>query len=158
MIASGSSYYGVVRFWDKRQSKCLQVGTVHLQKCDVLHVNTVVISWLLIFAVLPAVCSPFDQPCVLPEVQQLSPVCSPGEHARDSRLQLEPHLHNARAETIPLCVSLHKAVFLENVFSQLLYVSHRIKLKRVGRSAFFYILLVSTTILVFKIFVIGNSG
>ncbi|XP_056903897.1 F-box/WD repeat-containing protein 4 [Takifugu flavidus] len=24
MIASGSSYYGVVRFWDKRQSKCLQ--------------------------------------------------------------------------------------------------------------------------------------
>lgn len=28
MIASGSSYYGVVRLWDKRQSKCLQVCTV----------------------------------------------------------------------------------------------------------------------------------
>ncbi|MED6268539.1 F-box/WD repeat-containing protein 4 [Characodon lateralis] len=24
MIASGSSYYGVVRIWDKRQTKCLQ--------------------------------------------------------------------------------------------------------------------------------------
>lgn len=28
MIASGSSHYGVVRLWDKRQSKCLQVCTV----------------------------------------------------------------------------------------------------------------------------------
>lgn len=25
MIASGSSYYGVVRLWDKRQTRCLQV-------------------------------------------------------------------------------------------------------------------------------------
>lgn len=25
MIASGSSYYGVVRLWDKRQTECLQV-------------------------------------------------------------------------------------------------------------------------------------
>lgn len=25
MIASGSAYYGVVRLWDKRQSRCLQV-------------------------------------------------------------------------------------------------------------------------------------
>lgn len=25
MIASGSSYYGVVRLWDKRQTQCLQV-------------------------------------------------------------------------------------------------------------------------------------
>lgn len=25
MIASGSSHYGVVRLWDKRQSRCLQV-------------------------------------------------------------------------------------------------------------------------------------
>uniref|UniRef100_A0A7M4F5K5 F-box and WD repeat domain containing 4 n=1 Tax=Crocodylus porosus TaxID=8502 RepID=A0A7M4F5K5_CROPO len=24
MLASGSSYYGVVRLWDKRQSRCLQ--------------------------------------------------------------------------------------------------------------------------------------
>uniref|UniRef100_A0A3Q4AZC2 F-box domain-containing protein n=1 Tax=Mola mola TaxID=94237 RepID=A0A3Q4AZC2_MOLML len=29
MIASGSSYYGVVRLWDKRQSECLQVCTVY---------------------------------------------------------------------------------------------------------------------------------
>lgn len=43
MIASGSSYYGVVRFWDKRQSKCLQVGTVAVQRCDV-YVNAVVTS------------------------------------------------------------------------------------------------------------------
>lgn len=27
MIASGSSYYGVVRLWDKRQTECLQVRT-----------------------------------------------------------------------------------------------------------------------------------
>lgn len=27
MIASGSSYYGVVRLWDKRQTECLQVST-----------------------------------------------------------------------------------------------------------------------------------
>lgn len=27
MIASGSSYYGVVRLWDKRQTRCLQVST-----------------------------------------------------------------------------------------------------------------------------------
>lgn len=27
MIASGSSYYGVVRLWDKRQTQCLQVST-----------------------------------------------------------------------------------------------------------------------------------
>lgn len=26
MIASGSSYYGVVRLWDKRQTRCLQVS------------------------------------------------------------------------------------------------------------------------------------
>lgn len=26
MIASGSSHYGVVRLWDRRQSKSLQVG------------------------------------------------------------------------------------------------------------------------------------
>lgn len=32
MIASGSSYYGVVRLWDKRQSKCLQVWTVYPRK------------------------------------------------------------------------------------------------------------------------------
>lgn len=25
MIASGSAYYGVVRLWDKRQTRCLQV-------------------------------------------------------------------------------------------------------------------------------------
>ncbi|XDV50371.1 hypothetical protein PO909_019441 [Leuciscus waleckii] len=25
MIASGSSYYGVVRLWDKRQTRCLQM-------------------------------------------------------------------------------------------------------------------------------------
>ncbi|KAF7254087.1 F-box/WD repeat-containing protein 4, partial [Varanus komodoensis] len=25
MIASGSSYYGVVRLWDKRQTRCLQI-------------------------------------------------------------------------------------------------------------------------------------
>lgn len=27
MIASGSSYYGVVRLWDKRRTECLQVGS-----------------------------------------------------------------------------------------------------------------------------------
>lgn len=27
MIASGSSYYGVVRLWDKRQTRCLQVSS-----------------------------------------------------------------------------------------------------------------------------------
>lgn len=31
MIASGSSHYGVVRLWDKRQAECLQVCTVYLQ-------------------------------------------------------------------------------------------------------------------------------
>ncbi|KAG7252762.1 hypothetical protein CRUP_028695, partial [Coryphaenoides rupestris] len=30
MIASGSSYYGVVRLWDKRQSQCLKVRVSHL--------------------------------------------------------------------------------------------------------------------------------
>uniref|UniRef100_A0A3P8VFB8 Uncharacterized protein n=1 Tax=Cynoglossus semilaevis TaxID=244447 RepID=A0A3P8VFB8_CYNSE len=34
MIASGSSYYGVVRLWDKRQTECLQVSTGF--KCKVM--------------------------------------------------------------------------------------------------------------------------
>ena len=31
MIASGSSYYGVVRLWDKRQTACLQVHKVQIE-------------------------------------------------------------------------------------------------------------------------------
>lgn len=31
MIASGSSYYGVVRLWDKRQTRCLQVCAIYPQ-------------------------------------------------------------------------------------------------------------------------------
>lgn len=33
MIASGSSYYGVVRLWDKRQTRCLQVTVTVLAAC-----------------------------------------------------------------------------------------------------------------------------
>lgn len=134
MIASGSSYYGVVRFWDKRQSKCLQVCTVNVsgktppraQKSDALRVNAVVTSRCVCCAVLPAVRPPRDQPGVLPEVQQLPPVRSPGEHAADSGLQPEPLLNNARA---PVCTSILKAAFLDNMFSRLLYLSQKIKLK-----------------------------
>lgn len=32
MIASGSSYYGVVRLWDKRQTRCLQVRNTFLDR------------------------------------------------------------------------------------------------------------------------------
>lgn len=43
MIASGSSYYGVVRLWDKRQTACLQVCTVYPQNeindCGIHSVN-----------------------------------------------------------------------------------------------------------------------
>lgn len=37
MIASGSSYYGVVRLWDKRQTECLQVRTGTGQEHSVWH-------------------------------------------------------------------------------------------------------------------------
>lgn len=98
MIASGSSYYGVVRFWDKRQSKCLQVCRVNpagkRQKCDVVHVNAVVTSACVCWVVLPAVRPPRDQPGLLPAVQQLPPVRSPGKHAADSGLQPEPLLND----------------------------------------------------------------
>lgn len=98
MIASGSSYYGVVRFWDKRQSKCLQVCRVNpsgkCQKCDVVRVNAVVTLACVCWAELPAVRPPCDQPGVLPAVQQLPPVRSPGKHAADSGLQPEPLLNN----------------------------------------------------------------
>lgn len=68
-------------------------------------------------SVLPAVRSPCDQPRVLPEVQQLSPVRSPGQHAGDSGLQLEPGLSHARTETVPACRTLQTAGFLEMMFS-----------------------------------------
>lgn len=111
MIASGSSYYGVVRLWDKRQSECLQVCTVYPPRgrndtCRQVE-NTILwadadvkqqakctcnLVWCCACcAVLPAVLSPSDQPSVLPEVQQLTPVRSAGQHPAVARLQPEPH-------------------------------------------------------------------
>lgn len=45
------------------------------------------------FAGLPAMCSSSDQPSILLEVQQLSPVRSPGQHLAVTGLQPEPHLN-----------------------------------------------------------------
>lgn len=63
MIASGSSHYGVVRFWDKRQTKCLQVRTVPAHKCDVRHGNTVVTSCRVCCSTSSCVLSPCPALC-----------------------------------------------------------------------------------------------
>lgn len=124
---------------------------------SVMYMWTRLWHHVVFVSVLPAVRSPCDQPCVLPEVQQFSPVRSPGQHARDSGLQLEPHLNHARRETVPACELFIQLDFWKLCFQQLLYLSPRIKLKQVGQSSFFYFLLVSTLILVFHIFVNGKS-
>lgn len=34
LLATGSSYYGVVRLWDRRQRACLHVSTPHAPRCQ----------------------------------------------------------------------------------------------------------------------------
>lgn len=77
MIASGSSYYGVVRLWDKRKTRCLQVtvSMFHLFHLVFYYSNIHLCSdWLTDVPVG----THHQQPSVQPVLQHHSPVRCPG--------------------------------------------------------------------------------
>lgn len=77
------------------------------------------ISCYVCCAVLPAVLTPSDQPGVLPEIQQLSPVRSLGQHPAVTRLQPEPNLlQMTHKHTEPLLkyISSIKLYFYDQCF------------------------------------------
>lgn len=79
MIASGSSYYGVVRLWDKRQTRCLQVTvSIHVSvPFSILHYCSEVHAFNIRLTDVPAGAH-HQQPSVQPVLQQHSPLRCPG--------------------------------------------------------------------------------